>query len=108
MVGNNIEISLDRLLLDESNFRIDEVDHQLAAIKEIIKQQDNGAKIFNLAKHISEKGQLAPGERLLEHVSKPVLQSIKADQRASDQGQRIVDIDSALISCDQPPEAAQP
>ncbi|MBY5969930.1 hypothetical protein [Halomonas denitrificans] len=65
MVGVDVELSLDQLILDESNFRIDEVDHQVAAIKSILRHQNNGEKIYNLAKHISEKKQLAPGDRLI-------------------------------------------
>lgn len=60
-----VNLRLSQLLLDEENFRIDEVDNQQAAIVAILKQQREGEKIYKLAKHIVERGRLAPGERLL-------------------------------------------
>ena len=60
-----VDLPLSRLLLDEENFRIDEVDQQLDALLALLRQQKDGKKIFNLARHIVEHGRLAPGERLL-------------------------------------------
>ena len=59
------DIPLSKLLLDEENFRIDEVDEQRSAIFAVLHQQREGEKIYNLAEHIVQRGSLAPGERLL-------------------------------------------
>lgn len=60
-----VYLPLSRLLLDEENFRIDEVDDQQAAMFAVLRQQREGEKIFNLAKDIVERGRLTPGDRLM-------------------------------------------
>lgn len=74
-----VDIPITRLLLDEENFRIDVVDNQRSAIMALLKQQGEGRKIFNLAKHIVEKGRLAPGERLLIIQNDEPLEADEAD-----------------------------
>jgi hypothetical protein len=61
----DVDLPVARLLLDEGNFRIEEVDNQLDAIYEVLRQQREGEKILNLAKDIVARGRLAPGERLM-------------------------------------------
>ncbi|MEQ8511648.1 MAG: hypothetical protein RIA98_04070 [Algiphilus sp.] len=74
-----VDIPITRLLLDEENFRIDIVDNQRSAIMALLKQQGEGRKILNLAKHIVEKGRLAPGERLLIIQNDEPLEADEAD-----------------------------
>lgn len=74
-----VDLPITRLLLDEENFRIDVVDNQRSAIIALLKQQGEGRKIFNLAKHIVEKGRLAPGERLLIIQNDEPLEADEAD-----------------------------
>lgn len=59
-----VNIPLAQLLLDEANFRIEEVDSQQRALEALIRQQGE-RKVLNLAEHIVKHGRLTPGERLM-------------------------------------------
>lgn len=55
------QIPVSKLKLDELNYRHNEVDNQIAAIRAVIEHQ--GEKLIRLAAHILENG-ITPGERI--------------------------------------------